>query len=91
VSSEDHVRRAISPLVIRTGALLGGHTLRLEVHPDDLDHPRHMLALESVLRRAGQRREAITYEDLILGEHACRRAASAGGTVHALRARSRQA
>jgi len=71
VSSEDHLRGAVSAFLIRAGSLLGAHTLRLEVHPADLDHPRHMLALEWVLRRAGHRREAITYEDL-LGYPSCR-------------------
>jgi predicted deacetylase len=90
VSSEDHLRRAISPLLIRTGALVGAHTLRLEVHPADLDHPRRMLALEWVLRRAGQRRDAITYEDLALGERSLAPASSAGATIHSLRAPTRQ-
>jgi uncharacterized protein len=70
VSSEDHLRGAVSAFLIRAGSLLGARTLRLEVHPGDLDHPRHMLALEWVLRRAGHRREAITYEDL-LGYPSC--------------------
>jgi hypothetical protein len=51
-------------------SLLGTRTLRLEVHPADLEHPRHMLALEWALRRSGHRREAITYEDLLLSEGA---------------------
>ena len=69
ISSEDYLRRAISPLLVRAGALTRAHTLRLEIHPSDLDHPRHMLALEWVLRRAGHLREAITYEQLLLDEH----------------------
>jgi predicted deacetylase len=86
-SSEDYLRRAISPLLVRAGALLRTHTLRLEVHPGDLDHPRHMLALEWLLRRAGQRREAITYEDLLplsgqLGEPV--RSAGANPLIEAL-------
>ena len=38
--------------------------MRLDLHPADLQHPRHMMALEWVLGRAGHRREAITYDDL---------------------------
>ncbi len=85
VSSEDHVRRAVSPLAVRASSLLGARTLRLEVHPSDLDHPRHMLALEWVLRRAGQRRDAITYQDLLPGESAREATPQAGAVVHPLR------
>jgi hypothetical protein len=100
VSSEDHLRRALSPLAIRAGSIVGAHTLRLEVHPADLDHPRHMLALEWVLRRAGQRREAITYDDLLAdadgsaGERERTPPAgvsAAGARIHPLHAPSRQA
>ncbi len=45
------------------GALLAGSTLRIDVHAGDLDRPRRMLALESLLRRAA-RRSAVTYADL---------------------------
>ena len=48
---------------LRTGALAAGGLLRLDVHPGDLDRPRHVLALESVLRR-GQSRTAVTYDDV---------------------------
>jgi len=96
-SSEDHLRRAISPLLIRASSLGGARTLRLEVHPSDLDHPRQMLALEWVLRRAGHRREAITYADL-LGDATCladahepATTASVAATVRPLRAPSRHA
>lgn len=57
------VRRALSPSLVRAGALLQGRLLRLDLHPADFDHPRHVLALEAVLRRA-RRRTAITYDDL---------------------------
>ncbi|HEY7951766.1 MAG TPA: DUF2334 domain-containing protein [Solirubrobacteraceae bacterium] len=55
---------ALSPSLIRAGSLLQGRNLRLDVHPADLDRPRHMLALERVLSRAGGRRTAITYDEL---------------------------
>jgi predicted deacetylase len=57
--------RALSPGLIRAGSLLCGGTLRVDVHPADLEHARHMLALEWVLGRAGHRREAITYGELL--------------------------
>jgi predicted deacetylase len=59
------LRRLLSPTLIRAGGVLGGRLLRLDVHPGDLENPRHMLALEWVLQRAGRRREAITYEELL--------------------------
>jgi hypothetical protein len=37
--------------------------LRVDLHPADFDRPRHVLALEAVLRGAG-RRTAVTYDDL---------------------------
>ncbi len=57
------LKRATSPAVVRAGAAAAGDLLRLELHPADFDHPRHLLALEHVLRRA-QGRAAITYDDL---------------------------
>jgi predicted deacetylase len=59
------LRRVISPALIRAGSLVCGDTMRLDLHPADLRHPRHMLALEWVLHRAGHRRQAITYDELI--------------------------
>jgi Uncharacterized protein conserved in bacteria (DUF2334) len=63
LGSEGMTRRVLSPGLIRAGALLGGQTLRLDVHPRDLEHPRHMLALEWVLNHS-HAREAITYDEL---------------------------
>jgi predicted deacetylase len=65
MGSESPLCRALSPGLIRAGCLLCGDTLRLDVHPADLQHARHMLALEWVLQRAEGRREAITYDDLV--------------------------
>lgn len=59
------LQRAFSPALIRAGSLMCGRTLRLDLHPADLQHPRHMLALEWVLGRAGRRRKAITYDELL--------------------------
>jgi uncharacterized protein len=59
------LRRATSPALIRAGGLLSGEVLRLDLHPADLQHPRHMMALEWVLRRAGHRRKAVTYQELL--------------------------
>jgi predicted deacetylase len=64
LSSSGRLRRALSPALLRAGALVSGATLRLDLHPSDLDHPNHMLALEWVLQRSACTREAVTYEQL---------------------------
>jgi predicted deacetylase len=64
LGSEGALQRAVSPMLIRAGGLLGGRTMRVDLHPADLQHPRQMLALDHVLDRAGRRREAITYDEL---------------------------
>ena len=64
LSSTGRLRRVLSPVLLRAGALLSGSTLRLDLHPADLDDPSHMLALEWVLRRSTRTREAVTYEQL---------------------------
>jgi predicted deacetylase len=56
--------RAFSPQLVRAGSLLPIRTLRVDVHPADLQHRRRMLALEWVLARAGSSRTAVTYEQL---------------------------
>lgn len=65
MSSDGLLKRALSPAMIRTGSLLCGRTMRLDLHPGDLQHPRQMIALEWVLGRAGRQREAITYDELL--------------------------
>ncbi len=64
LSNTGRLGRTISPALLRAGALASGTTLRLDLHPSDLDHPSHMLALEWVLKRAASTREAVTYEQL---------------------------
>ncbi len=64
MGTSGRLARTVSPALIRAGAMLAGDTLRLDLHPADLQHPRHMLALEHVLQRAGGRR-AITYDELL--------------------------
>ena len=44
---------------MRIGAAPPTRTLRIDVHPADLRHPRHMLALERVLARS--ERTPVTY------------------------------
>jgi predicted deacetylase len=59
-----HLRSpALGPAAVRIGARLPGRLLRLDLHPAYLEHPRHVRAVESVLRRAA-RRTAVTYDDL---------------------------
>jgi predicted deacetylase len=65
MGTSSRLQRALSPTLIRAGAMLARDTLRLDVHPADLQHPRHMLALERSLARAGHSREAITYDELL--------------------------
>jgi uncharacterized protein len=57
------VKRLASPWLVRAGALAAGSLLRLDLHPADLDHPRHIGAVENVLKRA-RGREPVTYDDL---------------------------
>jgi predicted deacetylase len=64
LSGSGRLRRALSPTLLRAGALVSRSTLRLDLHPSDLEDPNHMLALEWVLRRASRAREAVTYEQL---------------------------
>ena len=58
------LRRIFSPALVRAGSMLPTSTLRLDLHPADLHNPRHMMALEWVLARAGTQRTAITYREL---------------------------
>ena len=67
LGSSSAVKRFASPWLVRAGALAAGDLLRLDLHPADLDHPRHIGAVEGVLQRAHRRvRHAVTYDDLAL-------------------------
>jgi len=57
------VKRVASPLVVRAGAAVSPNLMRLDLHPADFDHPRHVAAVERVLERARDRM-AVTYDDL---------------------------
>jgi len=67
--SRGRLGNALAPSLIRVGGRLAGHVLRVDVHPASLQHPREMLALESVLGRESVRRRPVT-----LGEVLYRRA-----------------
>jgi len=56
-------RRVLSPVLVRVAAAFTGPLMRLDLHPADLDHPRHVGAVESVLRHA-RRRVPVTYDEL---------------------------
>jgi predicted deacetylase len=58
------LRRALSPSLIRVGSHFPTSTLRLDLHPADLQHPRHIMALERVLGRVAGSRRAVTYQEL---------------------------
>ncbi len=66
LSTSSRAKRALSPLSVRTGALLSGPTLRLDLHPADFAHPGHVRALEWTLRRAAHRK-TVTYDELLGG------------------------
>ncbi len=57
------LNRVLSPSLLRVGAMLPVTALRLDLHPADLNRPRHMIALERVLERSHDRR-AVTYPEL---------------------------
>ncbi len=65
LGSDSPMRRVLSPTLIRAGGLFCGETLRLDLHPADLQHPRHMLAFEWVLGRSARSRQAITFEEMV--------------------------
>ncbi len=60
--------RALAPALIRAGGLLAGRTLRLDLHPSDLESPSHMKALERVLAHTASQRAATTYDQLASAE-----------------------
>jgi predicted deacetylase len=57
------ISRLFSPPLVRAGAILPTSNLRIDLHPADLRHPRHMMALEWVLQRT-EGRVPITYAEL---------------------------
>jgi predicted deacetylase len=63
LGSGGRLGHAVSPSLVRAGALLPTSTLRLDLHPCDLRYARHMMALEWVLQRA-RSRVAVTYGEL---------------------------
>jgi hypothetical protein len=58
------LRRCVSPSLLRMTSRFAGSTLRVDVHPRDLESSSHMLALENVIRRATPTRACVTYDDL---------------------------
>jgi uncharacterized protein len=55
---------AWSPTSAGVGSLLARATLRLDVSPTCLQRRRHVRALETALGRVGERRRAVTYDEL---------------------------
>jgi predicted deacetylase len=64
LGSTSVARRAVSPSLLRAATLLAGDVLRLDLHPEDLERPSHMLTLEWALRRSLPRRRPVTYDEL---------------------------
>lgn len=52
------------PRALRAGAFLAGPLLRLDLHPGDLERPKHVWAVERIVRGAARRREVVTYDDV---------------------------
>ena len=73
------LRAALSPTVVRARARAAGAVLRLDVHPADINRPRHLAALERVLELAVGR-DAVTYDELA-AELVTPRAVTAGAAV----------
>ncbi len=67
---ETRLGRVLSPPLVRAGATLAASTLRLDLHPRDLEHPRQIHALEWSLRHAARKRRAVTYDELAAGDPA---------------------
>jgi predicted deacetylase len=63
LGSSTAFKRSTSPAVFRVSARFPARMLRIDVHPADFDLPRHVAALDAVLRRSS-RRQPITYDDL---------------------------
>ena len=63
LGTSDAFKRVTSPALVRAGAALSGDLMRLDLHPADFDHPRHVRAVERVLAHARDR-TAVTYDDL---------------------------
>jgi predicted deacetylase len=58
------LKRSLSPSVARITALFNRSLVRLDVHPADFDHQRHVSTLDAILERA-RPRTAISYDDLL--------------------------
>jgi predicted deacetylase len=63
LSTGGPLRRVLGPTLVRAGAVIAGPVLRLDLQAADLEHTRHMLALEWVLNHS-HGRVAVTYEEL---------------------------
>jgi predicted deacetylase len=63
IGATGSMRRAMGPTLVRAGAALAGNVLRVDLHASDVEHPRHMMALEWVLDHA-RGRTAVTYDEL---------------------------
>jgi predicted deacetylase len=58
------LKRTLSPTIVRATARRNRELMRVDVHPADFDHPRHVATLEALLRRACDH-EAVTYDQLL--------------------------
>jgi predicted deacetylase len=65
LGSSTKLKRALSPPVIRTASRAMGEVMRVDIHPADFDHSRHVATLELLLQQARSHgRTPVTYDDL---------------------------
>jgi predicted deacetylase len=64
LGSSTRAKRALSPVLARAGSRTWGDLVRIDVHPADFDHPRHVRALETMLRHA-RGRAFVSYDQLV--------------------------
>jgi predicted deacetylase len=65
LGTSTRIKRALSPLTMRLGSPRA-RLLRVEVHPHDFEHERHVRALERLLRASAGRPD-VTYDQLLAG------------------------
>jgi predicted deacetylase len=65
LGSSTAMKRALSPVTLGIGTPARS-LLRVEIHPQDFDHPRNVRALERLLDRSAER-PAVTYDELLDG------------------------
>ena len=63
LGTSTHVKRALSPPIVRAAGRIAGPVVRVDVHPTDFELKGHVRTLEALLER-GSGRDVATYDDL---------------------------